>query len=299
MSNYLEGIDTSRGDSPVVVGVEIENQGDSNFDNTNTSFSSTVSLGGVSASFGGGDVGSKPAALHTEFASGESEGPAYGTQDIVFYLQRADMGSNDELGGDEITDPYGNEVWDESQGKIVDVGGATGPNADNGQIQSGANQIGMAAGAGRSLGADTGGTMGPMSGMDPDDEEDLGAYSQNASYYVDVTSAVQNATKTVESLGIEQINYSLASSEKMFSGILNRSFSPDAELEGVRDEATILDSLSRPPTSDLAFLLARQSGGMIRVKDVVRAINDGSLGSVTPKSRAFQSRIGSTSKPRL
>jgi hypothetical protein len=298
MANYLEGIDISRGDSPVVVGVEVEDKKDSNFDNLN-GFS--VTTGGFSVGFGtSGGPGSKPAALHTEYASGASEGPAYGTQDIVFYLQRADMGANDDLGqGDEVKDPYGSEAIGAGAAQPIDVGGATGPNADSGQIQSGANQIGMGASAGRSLGANDGGTMAPMSGMDFDDKEDLGAFSQNASYYVDVTSAVQNATKTVESLGIEQINYSLASSEKMFTGILNRSFSPDIDLEGVRDEEKILDALSRPSTSDLAFLLARAARGMIRVKDVVRAVNDGSIGAVTPKSKAFQSRIGSTSKPKL
>ncbi|NDB65942.1 MAG: hypothetical protein EB168_09800, partial [Euryarchaeota archaeon] len=38
--------------------------------------------------------GSKPNALHTEYASGAAEWPKpYGSQDIVFYLMRADMGT--------------------------------------------------------------------------------------------------------------------------------------------------------------------------------------------------------------
>ena len=44
------------------------------------------------------DFGSKPVALHTEFAGGEEgNGRAYGTQDLVFYLQRAD-GEGDDGG---------------------------------------------------------------------------------------------------------------------------------------------------------------------------------------------------------
>ena len=55
--------------------------------------------GGGLGSIGGG---SKPAALHTEYAEGSSSSSkAYGTQDIVFYIQRAGGGGGDgpEEGG--------------------------------------------------------------------------------------------------------------------------------------------------------------------------------------------------------
>ena len=195
-------------------------------------------------------------------------------------------------------DIYGEEEWNKVENKGLDVAASSGPRIENGNIQSGLNQI-AAGRIIRALGGTEGGVMGPVSGMDYTDEEDLGSFTQNAAKYVDVAAAVRNATKAVESLGVEQINYSLASSEKMFNHILNRSFSPEEQLTGNRDEESILNALSRPGVSELSFLLARETQGRIRVKDVVRAINDGSLGGVTPKSRAFQSRMGANSKPRL
>ena len=194
---------------------------------------------------------------------------------------------------------YGEEDWKKADSKGLDVAGSTGPRIENGTIQSGLNQIAVGSTVRALQGEVEGSTMGPVTGMDYTDEEDLGSFTQNASKYVDVTSAVQNATKAVESLGIEQINYSLASSEKMFSKILNRSFSPEENLDQVRDAESILGALDRPGTSELSFLMARETQGRIRVKDVVRAVNDGSLGAVSPRSKAFQSRMGANSKPRL
>ena len=194
---------------------------------------------------------------------------------------------------------YGEEEWKKAESKGLDVAGSTGPRIENGTIQSGLNQIAVGSTVRALLGEVEGSTMGPVTGMDYTDEEDLGAFTQNASKYVDVSAAVQNATKAVESLGIEQINYSLASSEKMFSKILNRSFSPEENLDQVRDAASILGALDRPGTSELSFLIARETQGRIRVKDIVRAVNDGSLGAVSPRSKAFQSRMGANSKPRL
>lgn len=54
-----------------------------------------VSFGPLSGLLGGGGLsGTKPVALHTEFAAGPAEmGRTYGEQDLVFYLLRADQGA--------------------------------------------------------------------------------------------------------------------------------------------------------------------------------------------------------------
>ena len=52
------------------------------------------------------DPGSKPAALHTEFAEGDSASDrAYGTQDVIFYIQKAGGGGGGD--GDTFEDVYG------------------------------------------------------------------------------------------------------------------------------------------------------------------------------------------------
>lgn len=54
-----------------------------------------VSFGPLAGLLGGGGLsGTKPVALHTEFAAGPAEmGNTYGEQDLVFYLLRADQGA--------------------------------------------------------------------------------------------------------------------------------------------------------------------------------------------------------------
>lgn len=54
-----------------------------------------VSFGPLAGLLGGGGLsGTKPIALHTEFAAGSAEtGRTYGEQDLVFYLLRADQGA--------------------------------------------------------------------------------------------------------------------------------------------------------------------------------------------------------------
>lgn len=258
--------------------------------------------------------GSKPEALHTEYVEEEVEGPAYGTQDLVFYLLRADADAGNSGGGEpfnknfvagESYEDLGDQafaggVWDDSSNSMVPIGtnGASGPVADMGQIQSGASQIGMD-GIGDNLGVKPSGfSMGPMSGMDYDDEEPLGAISQNASMSVDVGTAVRNAIRSVPTLESQATNLGLASSERMFNGILRRNYSRDS-LDGERgSEEDILASAEKPPTAELAFLLARKSGGVTRVRDLTEAVNSGEIGLVTPKSRAFQQRKGPNGSPR-
>jgi len=273
MPNYLEGNQTKS--------VTTTSGSPADAPKTNVSSGSEkVPLDSGGTNTGGG---SKPMALHTEYATGESEGPAYGSQDIIFYLQRAD-----------IDDQEGSPSQDrEEQSKAANPGissdGGTGPNADKGSVPSGVNNLAMNGVAGKNV---DGAAMAPIGGMTIEDEEPVGAFSQNASKYVDVSAAAANAVRYVESLGSDYMRVSLAASERMFANVLSRGYNPDIDLTGTRDEETILGALERPSLSELAFLLAQQTGGLSRAKDVVKAVNNGDIGLVTAKARAFQSRSG-------
>lgn len=255
--------------------------------------------------------GSKPGALHTEYVEEEYNERAYGTQDLVFYLLRAD---SDEFGGgdDEQDFVYGNEdqqfyggaeqakdMFAYSNESPFGANGDTGFVPDYGNTQSGLNQVAQEE-LRKSFGTPgVGGySLAPQSGLRYTDEEELGVFSQNASLSVDVGAAVRNAIKSIPDLDSQTVKLGLASSERMFGKILQRGFVPDETFEDKRDEDSILNAINRPNMSELAFLLARASGGMTRVKDVAAAVNDGTLGMVTPKSRAFQQRMGPNGAPK-
>ena len=305
MPNYLEGDISTGGFFVESASGEIEDD-KSNFDNLNNSASirndnsGLQQVGGLSFGINSGG-GSKPLALHTEFATEGSDeaGRAYGTQDLTFYLQRADSDDNDpaeETLGEKRTDgvsgvvEYQGLYGDIDQlGSGLDSSGATGPNADNGSIQSGMNQIGAKSVA---IGRSAGGGLAPIGNLDFDDAIDLGFFSQNASRFVDVSSSVINAVRSVKELNQSVINFSLASSERLFAKIVNKSFNPGLDALGTRSADDILDTLNRPGTSELSFLLASNTSGRIRLKDIARAVNDGEVGFVSAKSRAFQKRMG-------
>ena len=69
------------------------------------------------------------------------------------------------------------------------------------------------------------------------------------------------------------------------------AFVPLNDLNQIRTEKQILDTFDRPTTTDLAFLLARETDGITKMEDVVKAVNNGEIGAVTSKSRAYQERI--------
>ena len=304
MPNYLVNDETGLiVVEPVEDGIEDDK---SNFDNVNNNPSINdpggntnpirdIGFGGALGIGMGG--GSKPEALHTEYADEGDGGPAYGSQDIVFYLERADIDGQGPT-GDSLQDEPVDGAEQIGQNANIGLDGSTGPNGDSGQLQSGANQIGAGSFAANNNlveGVD-GSQMAPIVGMSIDDEEDLGLFTQNAGASVDVGRAVKNAVRSVDSLDLNTLNTSLASSEYMFTKILARNLAFGEDLSGTRDSDTILNTLNRPAFSELSFLLARASGGRARVKDLVRAVNDGQLGLVTGKSRAYQQRLGSSGR---
>lgn len=288
MPNYLNGDITNGGWYVEGASGKIEDD-KSNFDNLSTKASIQNDMKGLQRveSFNFGGFGSRPMALHTEYATDVSTGPAYGSQDIVFYLQRADIGE-----GEETESEFSK---DDSTGNLagIGVGGATGPVGDNGQIPSGANQIAVGGGLGGAVGGGSdGGAMAPVGGMTITDEEEIGTFSQNASRYVDVTAAAANAVRYVESLGSDYERLSLSASERLFSHVLSKGFIPESDLTGNRSEEEILQTLDRPSFAELAFQLARATGGRCRAKDIVKAINDGRIGLVNDKAKAYQQRSG-------
>ena len=304
MPNYLVSDETGLINvEPVSDGIEDDKSNFNNVDNNpsinnpggSTNPYNSLSLGALSGIGAGG--GSKPAALHTEYADDGDGGPAYGSQDIVFYLERADNDSNEPT-GDALTEEEAHGAEQIGQKATIGLDGSTGPNADSGQLQSGANQIGAGSFAANGGLVDSveGSQMAPIVGMSINDEEDLGRFTQNAGASVDVGRSVSNAVRSVENLDLNTLNTSLASSEIMFTNILARNFAFGENLSGTRGDDTILNTLNRPAFSELSFLLARASGGRARVKDVVRAVNDGQIGLVSGKSRAYQQRLGSSGR---
>ena len=238
------------------------------------------------APLSGQGPGSKPLSLHTEYALGEgSDGAAYGSQDVIFYLLRCDGDAPSDL----PADPSGSGGG-VGRSAPIDPGGSSGPVSDNGSTQSGANQI-AAGRAVSELGEPVGGPMAPMSGFDVEESEPLGRWTQNAAFDVDVSTAVRNALRTVPGFGRDIVVKGMASSEVMFSRMLLNGFVPLNDLHQTRTEKQILDTYDRPTTSDLAFLLARETGGITNMEDVVKAINNGEIGAVSSKSRAFQERV--------
>lgn len=250
--------------------------------------------------FEGQGPGSKPASLHTEFidddgsGGGGGGGGAYNVPDIVFYLMRADADSPSDFGGGGDSGGGGGPA---GRSAPIEPGGGSGPSADNGGVQSGANQI-AAGRAAKDLGEVTGGPMAPMSGFEIEEEEPLGRWSQNAAFSVNVATSVRNALKTVPSLSSKVVVKSLASSERMFNRMLLNGFVPLNDLNQQRTDDQILDALDRPITAELAFLLARETDGLTKVEDVVNAVNSGEVGVVTSKSRAYQDRISPISSRR-
>lgn len=253
--------------------------------------------------------GSKPAALHSEYAGESAGGPAYGTQDLVFYIKRCGPdpdASGMSLGDDGVSGfgasdqdigqfGFANQVWDDSSSALVPVGknGSTGPNADSGQLQSGLSQLAM---TGKGLGRSVGGPMAPVSGFDVNDSAELGQFSQNASKLSDINLSLVNATKRVEELSDKVVNLSIGSSERLFHKVIQTSFDPDVVLDTTRTEEQILEALERPPVAELSVMFAQLTRGLIRNRDVVEAINEGRGGFITRKSRAFQSRFNNPGK---
>jgi len=123
-------------------------------------------LGGiVDGLLGGGSTGTKPIALHTEFAAGPAEmGRAYGEQDLVFYLLRADQGaaSAETKIEDKQAAAGGGQLG--TLGTLASVATAAGAITGNAIVQNVATGLAFAKAATGLFGGGAGGAAAALAG---------------------------------------------------------------------------------------------------------------------------------------
>ena len=73
-----------------------------------------------------------------------------------------------------------------------------------------------------------------------------------------------------------------------------KAFNPEENLDGPRTPEQIRKSLTRASSAELSVQLARATGGVRRVKDLVTLVNSGDVGLTSQKTRAIQSRLDRT-----
>lgn len=218
-------------------------------------------------------AGTKPEALHTEYAEGGSYSGSYHGE-LVFYLQRADGGGNSD---NQLEDPISgveDTVWDEYSGKQLPADEAN-PLYDS--AESVWNQVAAGESAGGTNGQ-SGNVAGP--GAPPSGRSvPPGKLTPNAVGFVNLESTLANLFQTVNSFEKTERTFSFSSSEHFFGEVLDDAFNPD----GDRD---ILGALERGSRSDLAVRLARATGGVANTEDFVEGINIGAFGLTSQKSKA-------------
>jgi hypothetical protein len=259
----------------------------------------------------GGLYGTKPLALHTEYAAGSADwSKPYGSgTDITFYLMRADGGGGGEGGGGNPT------VAGDSGGAPGSLGsggtglGATGrdPSKDQAKVsaditagaglpdgmQSVMSQVASATLVSTSvsrLAATTPSLAGPFTGI-------IEELSTSDGYYTSATSAVMTskrdnvigalrATSAINNLG-NTLDNSRAASEAFFHKTLNTAFDASEEM-----------SLSNVPVSEFSSLMAFRTGGVTSTTDFIAGINDGLLGFTSTSSAANAARTGPQGTPK-
>jgi len=213
--------------------------------------------------------GSKPQALHTEFASdGNYSGSYHG--DIVFYLQRAGGDGGGE--GEQL-------VQDEGDFSYADdpVIGGVGGGYDI--PQSSWNQ-GAMSGSSFSVPND-GGPSSPI----PEVDQDPGVFTVNSSETVNLGDAIRNAFYTRDTFEEEEECRTRAASEYFFNNALNKAFNPDSTDD-------ILESLERGSRADLAIELAKSTGFVTNTEDFINGINSGRIGFVTDATKVNNILVG-------
>ena len=218
-------------------------------------------ISGIGIGAGGG---SKPEALRTEYAEdGSYDGSYHG--DIVFYLKRA--GGED---GDGLEDGINEGQSDIGFGDYPE-GNFTGNDVGSYPDQSFTNQLGAGSSAG-DLDFNTAGSAGGV----PDFGTEVipGSFSANACRKDDLIESVRNAFQSVPTFDDAYVRLSEASSEFLFSELLDKSFNPE-------EERDILGTFERGSRADLAVQLARVSGGVTSTRDLVQGINNGTIGLST------------------
>lgn len=266
-------------------------------------------LGSPLAGAIGGPSGTKPQALHTEYAAGPADwSKPYGAgTDIIFYLMRADGGG--EAGGSSEGGGGNPTVAGDAGGAPGSLGsggtglGVTGRDTSKDQAKVGADisagpgfpdgmqsvmsQVASATSVSTSvsrLTAITPSLAGPFTGI-------IEELSTSDGYYTSATSAVMSskrdnvisairATAAINNLG-NTLDNSRAASEAFFHKTLNTAFDASEEM-----------SLSNVPVSELSSHLAFRTGGITSTTDFIAGINDGLLGFTSTSSAAEAARTG-------
>ena len=260
--------------------------------------------------FGGLGMGSKPKALHTEYASGSAnwQKPYGSGTDIVFYMVRADSGQPgtepNSTAGSTPNSPSKNQSSSVGSPDTLTSGGdvsaasaafgsatQTGPGYPS-NVQSPLNQVATASTV-RELASAPGpvpGLAGPLTGLKTAQEVEIGAISQTFAQLSSTSASVRNLTGSVRTSS--SLRLSMPSSEKYFSDVLQESFSPGSLIAGNRSASQIESSFDRGATAALAVDLAVASGGVTTSKQLIEGINKGAIGFSTISSRAEASRLG-------
>jgi len=231
---------------------------------------SGLGFGGGSLAGIGGGTGSKPVALHTEYAEEEASGskPYGGGQDIVFYFIRADQSSGvtdttNGFGGDQqlgqgpgfngqanslTTNALGTNVGGVSQG-VIPSNVMGGNNTLLPSVQSGFNQVAAVAGAAGNI-ASNFGMVGPISNLDKG--------LSTATSVLGIASAVTTQSQPVsvaEGLGRTipgaTNTPNRAASTSYWDAVSNDAFNPGFER-----------SPFGSPTSEFSGVMAKASGGV-------------------------------------
>jgi len=253
--------------------------------------------------------GSKPQALHTEYAAGSAQwAKPYGSgTDVVFYLQRADGGTTAASGtpASAGTGALPNAVGGSAPsltGEPTRIGGGVevarvradilaGPGLPN-SLQSPLNQVATASKLGQATNgafSTNKGLAGPLTGLTPNLYIEPGGTSQALITMTSTQEAVFSITGSSLAFTQRPVR-SLPGSEGFFSKTLRKSFAPDDQ-EKIGSVESIANALNRAPTAELSAQMAIVTGGIAATDDLVESINYSSVGYTSKSSSAQASKM--------
>ena len=257
-------------------------------------------------------MGSKPKALHTEYASGEAnwEKPYGSNTDIVFYLVRADKGisgsqspnadpftpnaNSNALGSEAFSTNLGFNYTEGQQavGPVFSAASQTGPGFPT-NVQSPLSQVATYSSV-KQLSGSVGparGLAGPLTGLNINGQAAAGSSNQTFAFLNSTFASVANTVQSIPTSNAEsRFN---GPSTNFFTDVVSQSFVPGSPLAGViRNAEQIQDSISNGSISDLSTMMSMASGGVTSSKQLIEGINKGTLGFTTQSSGAEANRLG-------
>lgn len=283
-------------------------------------------LGGLPSSqgfFSAQGSGSKPEALHTEYAMGDADwGEAY-HGDLVFYLVRADAGESDpdtyteEANGNDLElagrgapgAEQGSYTNPRSIGSLNGGVGSTneprsGVNIQTGprsisKVQTAVNQVAVGHFLKKNISEKIKAPealAGPMTGIHREITIPPNVKTQASAARSTIQQSIRNLTNIVNSLDSNVILRSLPASETFFYNSLHSSFSPNQPTDETRSPEQIAKTLTRGAVGELSFYLAQVSGGILSTRNLIQAINKGDIGYTCSTSLVQSERYGPMGK---